>query len=235
MASASLLVELHTEELPPRALQSLANAFASGIAKGLRERGFTGDSVVTPFGAPRRLAVHITNVAARSADKPFKQKLMPLTVAQDKAKNWSAAFIKKLEALGRGDLAKLALGTANGSDTLSVESDGKADSVFLQGIVAGQNLIVALQSALDDTLDSLPIPKVMNYQLADGTTRNSSSNPDSYTTGRSTSAVTSSSRSSGMTASAPSLLAASFTRAATRSRRLPKEAITRPSRSSCSS
>jgi glycyl-tRNA synthetase beta chain len=170
MASASLLVELHTEELPPKALQSLANAFAAGIAKGLRERGFTGDSLVTPFGAPRRLAVHITNVAARSADKPFKQKLMPLTVAQDKAKNWSAAFLKKLEALGRGDLAALALGSSTGPDTLCVESDGKADSVFLQGIVAGQNLIVALQSALDDTLDSLPIPKVMNYQLADGTT-----------------------------------------------------------------
>ena len=91
MAVASLLVELHTEELPPKALQSLANAFATGIAKGLRERGFTGDSVVTPFGAPRRLAVHITHVAARSADKPFKQKLMPLAVAQDKAKNWSAS------------------------------------------------------------------------------------------------------------------------------------------------
>src|SRR5690606_6389018 len=103
------------------------------------ERGFTGDSVVTPFGAPRRLAVHITNVAARSADKPFKQKLMPLAVAQDKARNWTAAFIKKLEALGRGNLAKLALGASDGADTLCVEHDGKTDSVYLQGVETGQN------------------------------------------------------------------------------------------------
>ena len=61
----SLLVELHTEELPPKALKSLADAFAAGIAKGLRDRQLpVGDSVVTAFGAPRRLAVHITHVAA---------------------------------------------------------------------------------------------------------------------------------------------------------------------------
>jgi glycyl-tRNA synthetase beta chain len=170
MATASLLVELHTEELPPKALQPLANAFAAAIAKGLRDRHFVGDSVVTAFGSPRRLAVHMTHVAVRSADKPFKQKLMPLAVAQDKAKNWSAAFVKKLEGLGRGDLAKLALGTAHGPDKLSVENDGKADSVYLQGIEAGQSLVIALQAALDDALESLPIPKLMNYQLADGVT-----------------------------------------------------------------
>ena len=171
MTTASLLVELQSEELPPKALKGLADAFASGIEKGLRERGLlTAESRTTAFATPRRLAVHITSVAARSADKPFKQKLMPLSVAQDKAKNWTAAFLKKLEALGRGDLAKLALGTHDGPDKLTVESDGRAEAVFLQSVAQGQTLLVVLQSALDETLKSLPIPKEMRYQLADGKT-----------------------------------------------------------------
>src|SRR5207249_1728737 len=120
--------------------------------------------------SPRRLAVCITSVATRSEDKPFKQKLMPLSVAQDKAKNWTAAFLKKLDGLGRGHLANVSLGTRDGPDALSVENDGKAEAVYLQSVAAGQNLLLALQATLDETIDKLPIPKLMNYQLADGVT-----------------------------------------------------------------
>ena len=167
----SLLVELNTEELPPKALKNLSEAFASGLAKGLRDRQFlSDDSVVTAFGAPRRLAVHITHVLARSPDKPFRQKLMPLAVARDAAANWTQAFLKKLESLGPRHMASVPVGTQEGSDCLVVESDGKADSVFLQAVQPGQRLIVALQSALEEALAALPIPKVMSYQLEDGAT-----------------------------------------------------------------
>ncbi len=167
----SLLVELNTEELPPKALKSLSEAFASGLAKGLRDRQFlSDDSVVTAFGAPRRLAVHITHVLYRSPDKPFRQKLMPLAVARDAASNWTHAFVKKLESLGRRHMASVPVGTHDGPDCLVVESDGKADSVFLQAVQPGQGLLVALQSALEEALAALPIPKVMSYQLEDGTT-----------------------------------------------------------------
>ncbi len=169
--TASLLVELQTEELPPKALQSLSEAFAAGIEKGLRERGLlSAESRATVYATPRRLAVHITAVAARSEDKPFKQKLMPLSVAQDKAKNWTAAFLKKLESLGRPHLAGIEVGTHEGPDRLTVENDGKADAVFLQSVAHGQTLHAALQTALEDTRSSLPIPKEMSYQLADGKT-----------------------------------------------------------------
>ena len=167
----SLLVELNTEELPPKALKSLSQAFADGIAKGLQQRHFLADdSVVTPFGAPRRLAVHITRVLNRSPDKPHKQKLMPLAVARDAASNWTQAFLKKLESIGRGHMAAVPVGTHEGSDCLLVESDGKAESVFLQAVLPGQSLIAALQSALEEAIDALPIPKTMSYQLADGVT-----------------------------------------------------------------
>jgi glycyl-tRNA synthetase beta chain len=168
---SSLLVELHTEELPPKALARLALAFGTGIESGLRERGLLApDSKATVYGSARRLAVCVTSVVVRSEDKPFKQKLMPLSVAQDKAKNWTAAFLKKLEGLGRLHLAKVSVGTKDGSDALSVENDGKADAVYLQSIASGQTLLVALQSTLDETIANLPIPKLMSYQLADGVT-----------------------------------------------------------------
>ncbi len=171
MGRASLLVELQTEELPPKALKSLATAFASGIEAGLYARHFlAADTHVTAFGTPRRLAVHMTNVAVRSADQPFRQKLMPLAVARDAAKNWTQAFLKKLEGTGREHLARIPLGKNEGPDTLVVEHDGKADAIFLHGVTAGQPLHVALQAALDDTLAGLPIPKMMSYQLADGQT-----------------------------------------------------------------
>ena len=167
----SLLVELNTEELPPKALRALSDAFATGVAKGLRERQFLSeDSVVTAYGAPRRLAVHITNVLNRSPDRPFKQKLMPLAVARDAASNWTHAFLKKLESLGRRHMADVPLGTHNGPDCLVVERDGKSEAFFLTSVEPGQNLIGALQLSLDDALTSLPIPKVMSYQLEDGTT-----------------------------------------------------------------
>ncbi len=169
--AANLLIELNTEELPPKALKSLAEAFAAGIEQGLRSRHFLApDSRVTVFASPRRLGAHVTHVAARSADRPIRQKLMPLAVAQDKAKNWTAAFLKKLESLGRGHLAGRAIGSRDGSDALVVEHDGKAETVFLESVAAGQPLVVALQAVLDETMAKLPIPKTMSYQLADGTT-----------------------------------------------------------------
>ena len=171
MPTVSLLVELHTEELPPRALKSLSEAFATGIEANLYSRQFlTPESRVTAFGAPRRLAVHITSVKARSADQPFRQKLMPLAVARDAARNWTQAFLKKLEGLGRGHLAQVPIGSSGGADSLVVENDGKAEAIFLHGITAGQNLHVGLQAALDEMIAGLPIPKVMSYQLADGST-----------------------------------------------------------------
>ncbi|HXF44683.1 MAG TPA: glycine--tRNA ligase subunit beta [Burkholderiaceae bacterium] len=171
MLTASLLIELHTEELPPKALAALAQSFAAQLEAGLRARHLLADdSHTTTFATPRRLAVHISKVKSRAADRPFKQKLMPLAVAQDKAKNWTAAFLKKLEALGRGHLAGLPIGKQDGPDALVVENDGKADAVFLTSVAAGQPLIAAAQAALEEAIDRLPIPKLMSYQLADGVT-----------------------------------------------------------------
>ena len=65
----NLLVELQTEELPPKALKSLSAAFAEGVKKSLADQHFLAeDSQVVAYGAPRRLAVRVTNVLARARD-----------------------------------------------------------------------------------------------------------------------------------------------------------------------
>jgi glycyl-tRNA synthetase beta chain len=161
MTAASLLVELNTEELPPKALQALSEAFAAGIAQGLRARGFlAAESRVGAFGAPRRLAVHITQVAVRSPDAPFRQKLVPMAIGLDGQGNATPALLKKLSALGAN---------VNHRQLLR-EHDGKQEVLVYAGVKAGVDLAEGLQLALSEAIERLPIPKVMNYQLADGST-----------------------------------------------------------------
>jgi len=84
MTARTLVVELLTEELPPKALKRLGEAFADGIAARLRGEDFlTETSVVAGYATPRRLAVVITQVLATAPDKPFKEKLLPVSVAFD--------------------------------------------------------------------------------------------------------------------------------------------------------
>jgi glycyl-tRNA synthetase beta chain len=168
-ATATLVVELFTEELPPKALKRLGEAFAEGLGEGLAGRGFrTPASIVKPYATPRRLAAAITDVLATSPDEPVRQKLMPASVAYDSAGKPTVALQRKLEGLGRGPLAALGPNAVDGPDSLAIESDGKVDALFLRSIAKGSSLQLGLQEALDDTLAQLPIPKVMSYSARGG-------------------------------------------------------------------
>jgi glycyl-tRNA synthetase beta chain len=162
MSTNNLLVELFVEELPPKALKKLGEAFASALFESLRAQGLTAaGSVATPFASPRRLAAHITEVAAQAADKPVSQKLMPVSVGLDANGQPTPALLKKLAALGAD---------AGAVPGLKRENDGKADVLFLDIVMPGARLEDGLQKALDEALAKLPIPKVMTYQLDDGWT-----------------------------------------------------------------
>lgn len=162
MTSKNLLVELFVEELPPKALKKLGESFAGVLADSLRAQGLaTADSVVTPFASPRRLAVHVTGVAAAAADKSVSQKLMPVSVGLAADGQATPALVKKLAALG-ADASAVA--------SLKRQMDGKAEALFFDSVVKGATLAEGLQKALDESLAKLPIPKVMQYQLDDGWT-----------------------------------------------------------------
>jgi glycyl-tRNA synthetase beta chain len=165
----NLLVELFVEELPPKALKKLGEAFAQQLFAGLRQRDLTEpESTVTTFASPRRLAAHITAVRAVAPDSAINEKLMPVGIALSPEGVPTAALRKRLERIGRGHLADLPLGRADGPDLLEVAQDGKSEAVFLRSVAKGQGLQVGLQSALDDAIEALPIPKVMQYQLETG-------------------------------------------------------------------
>ncbi|MES2947379.1 MAG: glycine--tRNA ligase subunit beta [Pseudomonadota bacterium] len=156
----NLLVELFVEELPPKALKKLGEAFASVLAESLKAQGLTSaDAVVSHFASPRRLAVHVTAVAAQAADKAVSQKLMPVAVGLDASGNASPALLKKLQALGADASAVAGLKRA---------PDGKAEALFYDSTVKGATLAEGLQKALLDAITKLPIPKVMTYQLESG-------------------------------------------------------------------
>ncbi len=169
--SKPLLIELFTEELPPKALKKLGEAFAAGIEASLRADGLVAaGATVTSFATPRRLGARLDTVLTEAPAKAIKEKLMPLAVAKDAAGGASMALKKKLAASGREALAAGFPNSSDGSDRLVVESDGKAEYVYLVALATGTTLVAGVQNAIDATLAKLPIPKVMTYQLADGQT-----------------------------------------------------------------
>jgi glycyl-tRNA synthetase beta chain len=160
MTTKNLLVELFVEELPPKALKKLGDAFAGVLHEQLKAQGLCGDDAeLTAFASPRRLAAHITRVAAQGADKAVSQKLMPVAVGLDTAGNASPALLKKLQALG-ADASAVA--------NLKRVMDGKAEALFYESTQQGATLTVALNAALATAIAKLPIPKVMSYQLGAG-------------------------------------------------------------------
>ena len=160
MSTKNLLVELLVEELPPKALKKLGESFAEGLTASLRAQGLVAaDATVTAYASPRRLGVHVTGVAAQSADKSVSQKLMPTAVGLDAAGQATPALLKKLASMGED---------ASMVSNLRRENDGKADMLILDKIEKGMSLTLCLAKALWETLDNLPIAKRMTYQLADG-------------------------------------------------------------------
>ncbi len=150
-----LLVELFTEELPPKALQRLGDAFAEGIVSGLRKaRLVSADAKPRVFATPRRLAVLIPHVLAKAEDRLESKKLMPAKVAFDAAGNPTAALTKRLEKDGAS------------VSQLERKAEGGNEFVYLTQTVPGVTLAAGLQSALEESIAKLPIPKVMSYQLA---------------------------------------------------------------------
>jgi glycyl-tRNA synthetase beta chain len=160
MSMKNLLVELFVEELPPKSLQKLGESFAELLSASLKAQGLAAaDAAVISYATPRRLAVHISNVAQQADEKSVSQKLMPVAVGLTADGQPTPALLKKLTALG-ADASVL--------PKLKRVMDGKAEALFYDNLIKGATLTEGLQKALSETLTKLPIAKVMTYQLADG-------------------------------------------------------------------
>jgi glycyl-tRNA synthetase beta chain len=155
--SANLLIEVFTEELPPKSLRRLGDAFSEGIYASLKAAGLASDaSKVTGFATPRRLAVLITDVLNQAPDYPVREKLLPTNIAFDADGKATPPLLKKLGSLGYADI-DLA--------TLEKAGEGKNEALYLNVVAKGAALEKTAQTALEQTLNKLPIAKMMHYQV----------------------------------------------------------------------
>ncbi|MDQ5878603.1 MAG: glycyl-tRNA synthetase beta chain [Pseudomonadota bacterium] len=155
----TLLVELRTEELPPKALAKLGEVFSAGVHAGLADRNLVqAGREYKWFATPRRLAVQIPAVLKEAPDAKVHEKIMPVSVALDAAGQPTQALLKKLEAKGiaASEVAKF-----------EKRMDGKSETFFYEATVKGVRLEDVLGTVVGDALKKLPIPKVMRWGDSD--------------------------------------------------------------------
>jgi len=150
MATDTLLVELGTEELPPKALKSLGLAFRDGIVHGLQERQLAfGD--VQWFATPRRLAVLIEEVQLRAADQSVEVLGPPLASARDADGNWTPAAMGFARKQGVEP------------EQLEEFDTPKGPRLGLRSIVTGASTSASLNAIVHSSIQQLPIPKRMRW------------------------------------------------------------------------
>lgn len=150
MHTATLLVEIGTEELPPKALKSLSEAFGSALEQLLQEHNISAGAARL-FASPRRLAVQIADVAAQQADQVVEKRGPSVDVAFDADGNPT----KAAEGWARGNGITVA-------DAERLKTD-KGEWLLFKAEVKGQPLTELLPDFVEKALAKLPIPKPMRW------------------------------------------------------------------------
>lgn len=150
-----LLVELGTEELPPKALRALEQAFADGLSTRLTQAGLVV-AAMESFATPRRLAVHIRRLPVSTPDQLIKRRGPPV----------SAGF----DAAGAPTRAATAFAASCGValESLGRERDVKGNEyLYFEGLKTGAATVTLLPALLQQTLEALPSPKRMRWGAGD--------------------------------------------------------------------
>jgi glycyl-tRNA synthetase beta chain len=151
IARRDLLVELGTEELPPKALRTLELALAEGLRTRLTQAGLAVGALES-FATPRRLAVHIRRLAERPPDQLVKRRGPPLSASFD------AAGVPTRAAVAFAHSCGVAL------ESLGRERDAKGNEYLnFEGVKTGTATVTLLPALLQQSLDALPIPRRMRW------------------------------------------------------------------------
>ncbi|MEE3118922.1 MAG: glycine--tRNA ligase subunit beta [Pseudomonadota bacterium] len=150
MATQDFLVELGTEELPPKALKPLSDAFTRGISQGLTDAGIAFGAVET-FAAPRRLAVRVRDLADAQPDKPVEKRGPAVKAAFDDAGNPTRALTGFATSLGV---------TPDQLDTMETD---KGAWVVYRTVEQGKPTVELMPELVEQSLAALPIPKRMRW------------------------------------------------------------------------
>ncbi|HWX68817.1 MAG TPA: glycine--tRNA ligase subunit beta [Steroidobacteraceae bacterium] len=144
------LIEIGTEELPPKALSTLSEAFVAGIAAGL-EKARLAHGQVAGFATPRRLAVRVLRLAAQQPEQHVRRRGPPVSAAFDGA--------------GAPTRAALAFAASCGTTVEALEriEEGKGTFLYFAGTRAGERTVQLLPALVQAALDQLPIPRRMHW------------------------------------------------------------------------
>ncbi|MGH8131987.1 MAG: glycine--tRNA ligase subunit beta, partial [Steroidobacteraceae bacterium] len=144
------LLEIGTEELPPKALPGLQHALVAGLAAELDKAGLAHGELVG-FATPRRLAVWVKRLAAQQPEQHLRRRGPPL----------SAAF----DAAGAPTRAALAFADGCGTSVEALEriAEGKGTFLFYAGTRAGAGTVQLLPGLVQGALEALPIPRRMHW------------------------------------------------------------------------
>ena len=146
MSAQDFLVELGTEELPPKALNTLAEAFLAGIEKGLQAAGLNF-SAKKVYAAPRRLAVLLTQLETQQPDRSINIDGPPRQAAFD----------------AEGNPTQAALGFAKKCGVDLSEIDQSGPKLRFSQVIVGKPTASLLPTIVEDSLNDLPIPKRMRW------------------------------------------------------------------------
>ncbi|RRW53151.1 glycine--tRNA ligase subunit beta [Stutzerimonas stutzeri] len=146
MSALDFLVELGTEELPPKALGKLAEAFCAGIEKGLKDAGL-GFAKAQAYAAPRRLAVLVEQLATQQPDRSINLDGPPMQAAFD----------------AEGEPTQAALGFARKCGVDLAEIDRSGPKLKFSRTIEGQPAAQLLPGIVEASLNDLPIPKRMRW------------------------------------------------------------------------
>jgi len=148
----SLLIELLTEELPPKSLKRLSEAFAQAVYDGLKEKYFLSErSQAQAFATPRRLAVRVTDVVAKQPDRVVERK--------------GPAVAAGFDAAGQPTRALAGFARSCGAEIKQLQrrSDERGEYFVYQAKVRGEPLARHLSGIVDAALKQLPVAKLMRW------------------------------------------------------------------------
>ena len=152
----TVLIELRSEELPPKSLRQLSEAFADSVFAALKAQQFTADdSVCTPYATPRRLALSITGVAAHQPDSILERKGTALGSALDATGTPTPALVGFMRSAGVS------------FEQLHKAADGKSEDFVARIEKKGETLAAYLAEIVTQALKKLPIPKLMRWGDSD--------------------------------------------------------------------
>lgn len=152
----SLLIELRTEELPPKSLKALSESFASSVFAALKEQAFASpQSVCTAYATPRRLALLITDVSAQQPDRVIEKK--------------GPAVASGVDAEGKPTKALAGFMRSAGVtfEQMHKVADGKAEYFVARSEKKGEAIDAHLADIVTQSLKKLPIPKLMRWGDSD--------------------------------------------------------------------